>query len=185
MTKTFNELINYLINPILEEDTNHNFFYRCKVLLSLLLISITISFLISLVNGFLTSIGVLHEISHITDTLFEDSSGFKILLLAAVIAPVMEELIFRAPLTLFKQARLFKIAFYAIGIIFAYVHLFNFELTTNVILFSPLLVAPQFFIGLIFGFIRVRFGLLWSIFLHSLYNGLLVSLFLLASNGNS
>ena len=165
--------------------TNHNFFYRCKVLLSLLLISITISFLISLVNGFLTSIGVLHEISHITDTLFEDSSSFKILFLAAVIAPVMEELIFRAPLTLFKQARLFKIAFYAIGIIFAYVHLFNFELTTNVILFSPLLVAPQFFIGLIFGFIRVRFGLLWSIFLHSLYNGLLVSLFLLASNGNS
>jgi len=54
-----------------------------------------------------------------------------------------------------------------------------------VILFSPLLVAPQFFIGLIFGFIRVRLGLLWSIFLHSLYNGLLVSLFLLASNGNS
>ena len=133
----------------------------------------------------LTSIGVLHEISHITDTLFEDSSSFKILFLAAVIAPVMEELIFRAPLTLFKQARLFKIAFYAIGIIFAYVHLFNFELTTNVILFSPLLVAPQFFIGLIFGFIRVRLGLLWSIFLHSLYNGLLVSLFLLASNGNS
>ena len=83
MTKTFNELINYLINPILEEDTNHNFFYRCKVLLSLLLISITISFLISLVNGFLTSIGVLHEISHITDTLFEDSSSFKILFLAS------------------------------------------------------------------------------------------------------
>ena len=97
----------------------------------------------------------------------------------------MEEIIFRGPLILFKQIKLFKIAFYAIGIIFAYVHLFNFELTTNVILFSPLLVAPQFFVGLIFGYIRIRFGLLWSILLHSLYNGLLVSLFLLVSNGTS
>jgi membrane protease YdiL (CAAX protease family) len=185
MNKTLNELIYFLKNPILEKDTNHNFFYRFKILLSLLWISITISFFISLVNGLLTSLGVLQDIIHITDTLFEDSNGFEILFIAAVIAPVTEEIIFRGPLILFKQIKLFKMAFYAIGIIFAYVHLFNFKLTTNVILFSPLLVAPQFFVGLIFGYIRIRFGLLWSILLHSLYNGLLVSLFLLACNGTS
>ena len=122
--------------------------------------------------------------THITDSLFDDSNGFKILFFAAILAPLIEELIFRGPLVYFSQPRAFKIAFYVIGIIFAYVHIFNFEITTNVILFSPLLVAPQFFIGLIFGFIRIRFGLIWSILLHSIYNGILVSLFLLASHGN-
>ena len=91
---------------------------------------------------------------------------------------------FRGPVIYINQPTAFNLAFYANGGIFAYVHIFNFEITTNVILFSPLLVAPQFFIGLIFGFVRVRFGLIWSIFLHSIYNGILVSLFLLASHGN-
>lgn len=122
--------------------------------------------------------------THITDSLFDDSNGIKILFFAAILAPLIEELIFRGPLVYFSQPRAFKIAFYVIGVIFAYVHIFNFEITTNVILFSPLLVAPQFFIGLIFGFIRIRFGLIWSILLHSIYNGILVSLFLLASHGN-
>tara|TARA_B100000795_G_C22774360_1_gene429313 strand:- start:1060 stop:1617 length:558 start_codon:yes stop_codon:yes gene_type:complete len=185
MTKTLNELLNYLRNPILEKDSNQSFLYRFKILTSLLWISITISFLISLVNGMLTSIGVLDENNHITETLFKDSSGLKLLLFAAVMAPIIEEIIFRAPLVLFKQAKIFKIAFYGIGIIFAYVHILNFEINTNVIIFSPLLVAPQFFVGLIFGFIRVRFGLLWSICLHGLYNGLLISLFLIVSNGNT
>lgn len=184
MTKILNELIQYLINPILVKDKNKSFLYRFKVLVYLLLISFIFSFFISTITGLLTLIGVLEDVTHITDSLFDDSNGFKILFFAAILAPLIEELIFRGPLVYFSQPRAFKIAFYVIGIIFAYVHIFNFEITTNVILFSPLLVAPQFFIGLIFGFIRIRFGLIWSILLHSIYNGILVSLFLLASHGN-
>jgi hypothetical protein len=184
MTKILNELIQYLINPILVKDKNKSFLYRFKVLVYLLLISFIFSFFISTITGLLTLIGVLQDVTHITDSLFDDSNGFKILFFAAILAPLIEELIFRGPLVYFSQPRAFKIAFYVIGIIFACVHIFNFEITINVILFSPLLVAPQFFIGLIFGFIRIRFGLIWSIFLHSIYNGILVSLFLLASHGN-
>ncbi len=184
MTKILNELIQYLINPILVKDKNKSFLYRFKVLVCLLLISFIFSFFISTITGLLTLIGVLQDVTHITDSLFDDSNGIKILFFAAILAPLIEELIFRGPLVYFSQPRAFKIAFYVIGVIFAYVHIFNFEITTNVILFSPLLVAPQFFIGLIFGFIRIRFGLIWSILLHSIYNGILVSLFLLASHGN-
>jgi len=184
MTKTLNELIQFLLNPVLEIDDNKSFLYRFKILIYLSFISFIFSFFISTVTNFLTSLGVLKEISHITDSLFDDSNGLKILFFAAILAPIFEELIFRGPLIYFKQPKIFKIAFYTIGVIFAYVHIFNFEITTNVLLFSPLLVAPQFFIGLIFGFIRIRFGLIWSIFLHSIYNGILVSLFLLASHGN-
>ena len=184
MISILNELIQYLINPILLKDENKSYLYRFKILIYLLLISFIFSFFISTITRILTLIGVLHDVSHITDSLFDDSNGFKILFFAAILAPFIEESIFRGPLIYFKQPKAFKTAFYVIGIIFAYVHIFNFEITTNVLLFSPLLVAPQFFIGLIFGFIRIRFGLIWSILLHSIYNGILVSLFLLASHGN-
>jgi membrane protease YdiL (CAAX protease family) len=184
MISILNELIQYLINPVLEKDVNNSFLYRFKVLIYLLLISFIFSFFISTITRMLTLVGVLNDVSHITDSLFDDSNGFKIIFSAAILAPLIEELIFRGPLVYFNQPRVFKIVFYTIGVIFAYVHIFNFDITSNVLLFSPLLVAPQFFIGLIFGFIRVRFGLIWSIFLHSIYNGILVSLFLLASHGN-
>ena len=185
MNQTLNDLINYTRNPKLEKDPNQNLLYKIKILFHLLWISISISFLLSLVNSIFMSLGILHENHHISEDFFKDLSGLKILFLASIFAPIAEELIFRAPFVLFKQPKLFKIAFYIIGIIFAYVHIFNFEINSNVILFSPLLVAPQLIVGFIFGFIRIRLGLIWSIYLHGLYNGLLVSSFLIATNGNS
>ena len=93
---------------------------------------------------------------------------------AALIAPVFEELIFRAPLTAFKKKNQFRIAFYVFAILFGFVHITNFELTTNVLILSPILVLPQTLVGGYFGFIRVRFGLLWSIALHGSYNAILM-----------
>ena len=185
MNKTLNELIAFFRNPILEEDSNQNFLYRFKIFLSLLWISITVSFFLSLVNGLLTSIGVLHENKHVIDSYLDGTKGLQFFFVAAIVAPFFEELIFRGPLTLFKKPKIFRLAFYTIGFIFAYVHIFNFEMNLNVVLFSPLLVAPQFFVGMIFGYIRVKFGLLWSILLHGTYNGVLFSLFLLANNATN
>ena len=116
MNQTLNDLINFIRNPKLEKDPNQNPLYKIKILIHLLWISISISFLLSLVNGLFTSLGVLHENRHIADNFFKDSSGLKILFLASVLAPIAEELIFRAPLVLFKQPKHFKIAFYTIGI---------------------------------------------------------------------
>ena len=183
MTLILKELLNYLKNPVLETDQNQSCIYRFKVFFSLLFLSLSISFFLSIVTGILTFTGVLHENNHLTDSLLNDSNELKILFLASILAPIIEELIFRAPLVLFKQASVFKIAFYIITTIFAYVHIFNFEINDNVLLFSPLLVAPQFIIGLIFGFIRIRFGLIWAIGMHGTYNGILVVLFLLAKHG--
>ena len=119
MTKILNELIQYLINPILVKDKNKSFLYRFKVLVCLLLISFIFSFFISTITGLLTLIGVLQDVTHITDSLFDDSNGIKILFFAAILAPLIEELIFRGPLVYFSQPRAFKIAFYVIGVIFA------------------------------------------------------------------
>jgi len=182
MIKTLTDLFKYIQNPILEKDSNTTFLHRLSVFVILLIFSIFASFFISIIIGMLEFSGLIYKTQHVFDDMFKNISGLKILFFASIMAPLIEETIFRAPLVLFKKPRIFKIAFYSIAIIFGYIHLFNYEINTNVLLFSPILVAPQIFIGLVFGFIRVRLGFLWSVTLHSVYNGILVSIFLLASH---
>ena len=97
-----------------------------------------------------------------------------IFLFVVVIAPLFEELIFRAPLTLFKGKKSFRIGFYVFAVLFGLVHISNFTMTTNVLLLAPILVLPQTLLGGYLGFIRVRFGLGWSMALHACYNGVLM-----------
>ena len=72
MISILNELIQYLINPILLKDENKSYLYRFKVLIYLLLISFIFSFFISTITRILTLVGVLHDVSPITDSLFDD-----------------------------------------------------------------------------------------------------------------
>lgn len=66
--------------------------------------------------------------------------------------------------------------FYGATLLFALVHLINFELSARLLLFAPLLVLPQFLLGLVLGYVRVRQGLLWAIALHAVYNGIILIL---------
>ena len=114
--------------------------------------------------------------THKVEEMFKGMGILEILLIAAIITPIIEELIFRAPMTLFKKPKSFKYAFYVSFSLFGFIHIFNFELTTNVLLLTPLLVLPQLLVGSYFGYIRVRFGLLWSMLLHGCYNGILITM---------
>ena len=95
---------------------------------------------------------------------------------AVIIAPLFEELVFRAPITLFKNAdaRWFKIVFYAFAVVFGFIHISNYEMNTTNLLLMPLLCAPQIIAGLFLGLIRVKVGLLYSMLFHALYNGVLI-----------
>ncbi|AHM61711.1 hypothetical protein D770_17295 [Flammeovirgaceae bacterium 311] len=66
--------------------------------------------------------------------------------------------------------------FYGAAIIFALVHLINFQLNARILLMAPLLVLPQLLLGLILGYLRVRLGLIWAIALHGVYNALVLSM---------
>lgn len=176
MTNTLLQLFNYLKNPVLETDSTTNFKYRLKTFFKLLIISVLTGFLLSPFIAILGEMGFVDLDSHKVDTFFKDMPLYKILLIGAVSIPVIEELIFRGPMTLFTNKKTFKIAFYLLTIIFGFIHITNFEINTNTLLFSPLLILPQLVVGFYFGFIRVRFGLIWSIFLHGTYNGLLISI---------
>lgn len=61
--------------------------------------------------------------------------------------------------------------FYLSCFLFAFFHLSNFlPLSKAQILFFPILIFPQFIYGILFGYIRLKSGIIWSCFLHSSVN---------------
>ena len=206
---TIPDLITFLRNPVLEKDPNQNLLHKITVFIILLMSSFAISFFLSIIIGIIFKAGLIENDYHAFDDL-KKLPGYQVLLMAAVIAPILEEIIFRAPLVLFKSPltlyikpipfsdwkiefptihirffknpKVFKVAFYLFTLAFGFIHLSNYQIDSQILLFSPILVAPQLVIGFIFGFTRVRLGLPWAILMHAAYNGFLVSLFLLVKD---
>ncbi|WP_299886515.1 CPBP family intramembrane glutamic endopeptidase [uncultured Lacinutrix sp.] len=174
MNKTFIDIITFLKAPNCESRES----LPIKQKLIVVLYTLCFSFIVAISLGMLISVFDHLEIidmnKHANSELFENFSPIKVLFLVAIVAPVLEELIFRAPITLFcKYNRQFKYIFYAFAIAFGYVHLFNFEIHALIILLSPILVLPQIILGMFLGYIRIKLGLPYSILLHGLYNGIL------------
>lgn len=164
----------FIKNPVYREDEHTDPKYRWKVFAFLLILSL----LISMSWGFLLSMGeTLIEFDlgeHALEKAFEDYSLWAVFILAIVVAPIIEELVFRAPMVLFKGKGYFKIVFWVLTLLFGFVHLTNYEITSSIMIFSLFLVLPQIVLGALLGFIRVRFGLIWAIGLHAVYNLILL-----------
>ncbi|NNG08954.1 MAG: CPBP family intramembrane metalloprotease [Arenibacter sp.] len=121
---------------------------------------------------------------HAMDKLLKTYSTYALLFLSVVLAPIIEECLFRGPLVWFRNKTYFKYALYFSIVLFALVHLSNFELYGKVYYIAPLLVGPQLILGIILGYVRVRLGLSWSIGLHASYNAILVLPLLLSKLAN-
>ena len=68
-------------------------------------------------------------------------------------------------------ARRFGWVFYGSTLLFALVHVTNYTpLTTQTFLLAPLLVLPQFVGGTMLGYIRIRYGIGFSILYHAAFN---------------
>lgn len=70
----------------------------------------------------------------------------------------------------------FGLIFHGVALVFAAIHLNNFELHTSPYWAMPILVLPQWFTGLVLGWIRVNRGIGVSIVLHMFFNGGIVML---------
>jgi len=173
MKLLFNSILNYVKNPRLKQLKHVTTSQKLSIVFTAIPICILLGLGFGLFIGALESLGLYSQDSHAINKLMEEETPFTIIFTAVIMAPVIEELIFRGPLTLFST-KYFKIAFYVISILFGYVHIFNFEITSQILLLSPLLVAPQIVIGLVFGYVRVRLGLIYSMLLHACYNGILI-----------
>lgn len=58
--------------------------------------------------------------------------------------------------------------------IFGYLHITNYKITPNLLLFSPIILANYIIGGLIISFIRVRYGLMYAIAFHITYNSIFI-----------
>ena len=179
MKETFFDFTAFLKNPVLEKDKNENLNYRFKVFLNILLFCFIFASIITPLFTLLENLKWIDLDTHKVEEVFKDLHFSIVLLVGGIIVPFIEELIFRAPITLFKKPKLFKIAFYFFTIIFGLVHITNFEITSTVLILTPILVLPQLFAGFALGFLRVRFGLRWSILLHCVYNIFFLSIALI------
>lgn len=202
-----------------------------KVFLHLLVLSLLLGFGVVMLLGALQKAGVVPELPHAMDEVLKTLPIIVVLLLAAVLMPVLEELAFRlwlvnrlvyfgislwlsaiflysslsqvgatlagygvlALATLitillltFKEAsqalmdRVYQYhygwVFYGATVLFALLHLINFQINLRILLLAPILVLPQLLLGLVLGYLRVRQGIGWAMVLHGLYNAIILSL---------
>lgn len=169
----FHSILDYIKNPRLKPLKYLTVKQKLNIVLACIPICLVLGLGFGLLIGMLEALSIYNSDSHAVNKLMEEKSPAYIILTAVILAPIIEEFIFRGPLTLFSK-KFFKIGFYTLAILFGYIHLFNFEITTKIILLSPLFVAPQIIIGLVFGYVRVRLGLLYAMLLHACYNGVLI-----------
>tara|TARA_R110002051_G_scaffold325044_1_gene425443 strand:- start:26153 stop:26713 length:561 start_codon:yes stop_codon:yes gene_type:complete len=174
-----NEIWSFFKNPTYDPYTDLSLGEKAIIFYKILILAISSSFILGLAVGGITAVLKIDLGTHSVDEMLATYSILLVFLLGIIIAPVVEELVFRAPLALFNKSSYFKFAFYASVLLFGAVHLSNFELFTEYLWLAPLLVAPQISAGIYLGFIRVKLGLQWSILLHAGHNAILFLPFLL------
>lgn len=226
---TLQDVLQFLRSPRLPEEPPQS--PPLTLFIHILGLSLLLSFGMLMLLGLLQQSGLIPELPHAMEDVMEDYPLWMVFLLAALAAPLMEELAFRlwlignplyviislwvmatfmngaliqtrlpvlgyvllgiaAMLTVlmltFKEATAavldriygqhYSWVFYGASILFALLHLINFKPDLQILLMAPLLVLPQFLLGLLLGYLRVQLGLVWAIALHGVYNGLILLL---------
>ncbi|TDB58086.1 CPBP family glutamic-type intramembrane protease [Arundinibacter roseus] len=73
--------------------------------------------------------------------------------------------------SILKMKTNYRATVYVSVMIFGFTHITNYEnITLNQILFSPITLFPQLLAGFLYSYLRVNYGLIFSITLHSLDN---------------
>jgi hypothetical protein len=66
------------------------------------------------------------------------------------------------------------------SVLFAIIHLTNYNFSITIIIFAPILVFSQFTGGLLIGYLRVRYSFVMGFILHAVFNGILISVSLIS-----
>lgn len=105
-----------------------------------------------------------------TDTNSVLSSVFNIFLFATMaVSYLFFEKLDTTKTNTFLEKNFSKI-FYTLSFLFAFIHLANFENIVNYWYLFPFLILPQFWVGLIFGFLRQKFGFWSALIAHGVHN---------------
>ncbi len=202
------EIGNYLRKPIELPDSTDSLAIKWQYFLFTYILIV----LMAILTAIFPAMVVPDEKDNAIFKLIETYPLPLVILIGTVFIPLIEELIFRLGLS-HKYNLLFQLIlgmsrlwntekqhriqqwlhkcwdrsyagfFYFVAILFALLHLFNYELSWKIVLYSPLLVLPQFLGGLVIGYLRIRQGFVWGFLLHFLYNFTFLAIPLLVLNG--
>ncbi|MDR6459270.1 membrane protease YdiL (CAAX protease family) [Chryseobacterium vietnamense] len=64
----------------------------------------------------------------------------------------------------------FNVIFYFFSVLFAIMHISNYEFTLDTLLIAPIITLPKLISSFVGGFVRVKYGFLYCLFLHSFHN---------------
>lgn len=64
----------------------------------------------------------------------------------------------------------FPYLFYLTTLTFGFAHIGNYTNLKDIWFLAPIIVSPQILVGLLLGYVRVRYGLKYSVILHSMHN---------------
>lgn len=136
-----------------------------------------IIFLIQLIGmGIIQSIVPLEESSHALQDMME-ANPLNLFLTAVILAPIVEEFIFRFPIK--YAGKYLGIVFYSATLLFACLHIYNFDFSEFKTWMLPLLVFPQFILGLYLGFVRLKLNTWAGILVHAYNNAISLAIAML------
>lgn len=206
LLKTYQRLLHFLRMPDDRSFSRVSLSFKVRTMGGLLLLNVFLACIWLLVFHLLGK----EDLENVNSKLM-NVPYWKMVLLGVVTIPLLEEFIFRFPLkysrnyvlqfliamvALFAPAesksviyanartywkRFFWVFFYLMTSTFAFMHIYNYVDAKQLLLWSPFLTLTQFMTGLILGYIRVRFGFLWSWYYHGIFNLLFFSLAFLPS----
>lgn len=152
-----------LLLPLLEEIV-----FRLSLIYSRLNLSLSVSGIaFSVVNN------ILKE-----QTVFTVENFYVIKIIASIVISILIGTIFYFKIKNYEiiladfHKKNFKAIFYILTLLFALLHISNFKISFHSLLVLPLLTLPQFIFGLTVGFIRIRYGFIYCLFIHILSNAI-------------
>ena len=161
-------LMAVIIAPLAEEITFRSWLTYNRYLVSLFLSVLCIYWVLPLVLNF----KIFQNVTNIAITI---SIGLSVYIVSCFLLKNTSRNFIK------KWNKNTRFLFLLSSFIFGYIHIFNYNITTNLLLFSPLIVLPHIIGGLIIGYIRLNMGFIWGVFYHVLSNLISVSIFILMS----
>lgn len=193
---TLKDLSDFLKNPKDEQDVIQSKQQKAKRLFSLLVIDIPIVILLSMPIYYFAKLGWVEIENHQVKLLLELMPIGLVFFLTVVLIPFIEEIIFRlflrfkrnyflqiitsvspktkTPILNFWNNK-FGFVFYFSAIIFALIHITNYNSNSTIIYIIPILVLPQFIIGLFIGYLRVRYNFMLGYLFHAIHNAIFIT----------
>ncbi len=204
-----NDFFAFIRKPEDKINDNQTISHKLKVLGVLLLLEIPVMVALTLIIALIELTGLVDTSAHKINRMLFDYPLFVVFLTAVIFLPFVEEFIFRLYLrfrhnipiqtalainSFFNKEsnlksrvklswdRYYFQIFYISALIFGYIHIINYETDIYVWIFSPLLILPQFVIGVFLGYARVRYSLMLGFLLHALHNMIFLGVAIISMN---